>query len=148
MLKKKLGVVLASLAMVALGLGAVEGASPSANAAVIQGWCDTATPYGNGRYIYMVPTLGWAGTPACQMSQGSVSRGVEALQAGLSCNSVSPGAVDGNWGPNTTTAVRAFQQLKGIAVDGVYGPQTHNAMRVWGGLNPGSCRVAIYSPYL
>ena len=35
-----------------------------------------------------------------------------------------PVAVDGNFGPNTESAVKAFQQSKGLAADGIVGPQT------------------------
>ena len=35
-----------------------------------------------------------------------------------------PVAVDGNFGPNTETAVKAFQQSRGLAADGIVGPLT------------------------
>lgn len=35
-----------------------------------------------------------------------------------------PVAVDGNFGPNTEAAVKAFQQSKGLAADGIVGPNT------------------------
>jgi peptidoglycan hydrolase-like protein with peptidoglycan-binding domain len=35
-----------------------------------------------------------------------------------------PVAVDGIFGPNTESAVKAFQQSKGLAADGIVGPQT------------------------
>jgi peptidoglycan hydrolase-like protein with peptidoglycan-binding domain len=39
-------------------------------------------------------------------------------------------AVDGIFGPNTDTAVRAFQQQHGLAVDGIVGPNTWRALIV------------------
>lgn len=41
-----------------------------------------------------------------------------------------PVAVDGNFGPNTESAVRAFQQSKGLAADGIVGPQTWSKLVV------------------
>jgi peptidoglycan hydrolase-like protein with peptidoglycan-binding domain len=35
-----------------------------------------------------------------------------------------PVAVDGIFGPNTESAVKAFQQSRGLAADGIVGPQT------------------------
>lgn len=36
--------------------------------------------------------------------------------------------VDGSFGPSTTTAVKAFQQAKGLEVDGLVGPITYNVL--------------------
>ena len=35
-----------------------------------------------------------------------------------------PVSVDGNFGPNTKSAVKAFQQSRGLTADGIVGPQT------------------------
>jgi len=36
--------------------------------------------------------------------------------------------VDGSYGPQTTSRVRVFQQISGLAVDGITGPQTWSAL--------------------
>jgi peptidoglycan hydrolase-like protein with peptidoglycan-binding domain len=41
-----------------------------------------------------------------------------------------PVAVDGIFGPNTESAVKSFQQSKGLAVDGIVGPNTWSKLIV------------------
>lgn len=50
---------------------------------------------------------------------------VEALQATLKYLGYYSGKVDGNFGPMTDRAVRAFQKAKGLYVDGEAGPKTY-----------------------
>lgn len=68
------------------------------------------------------------------------SRGdqVKALQGALNRAGFSPGPIDGEFGPKTLAAVRAFQQAKGLEVDGIVGPRT------WGALLP-SVAAAVRS---
>src|SRR5215218_8898535 len=40
-----------------------------------------------------------------------------------------PVAVDGVFGPRTESAVRAFQQSRGLAADGIVGPRTDGFIR-------------------
>jgi peptidoglycan hydrolase-like protein with peptidoglycan-binding domain len=53
-----------------------------------------------------------------------------ALQRGLTAYSmggnaaVNPGAIDGDFGPMTASAVRAYQGERGVTVDGIVGDQT------------------------
>jgi len=57
-------------------------------------------------------------------ASGSV---VTALQQGLkkySTPATDPGPVDGDFGPKTEAAVKAYQQDRGIHVDGIVGDQT------------------------
>lgn len=49
---------------------------------------------------------------------------VELLQRALNSISISPGRIDGYWGPNTKKAVIQFQKLAGITKDGSCGPAT------------------------
>src|SRR5262249_3942211 len=50
--------------------------------------------------------------------------GTEAIQVMLDALGNSPGAIDGKEGPNTTAAIKQFQQDNGLAVDGKAGPDT------------------------
>jgi peptidoglycan hydrolase-like protein with peptidoglycan-binding domain len=56
------------------------------------------------------------------------SRAVRALQLRLQASSVSPGPIDGLFGPLTQAAVRRFQQKHGLAADGIVGPQTRKPL--------------------
>ena len=63
------------------------------------------------------------------VAQGQSGEAVAALQfmlsvAGQFYNQIPPVTQDGVYGPNTTAAVRAFQQAAGLPVDGVAGEQT------------------------
>jgi peptidoglycan hydrolase-like protein with peptidoglycan-binding domain len=62
------------------------------------------------------------------LSSGNEGRQVELLQQALDGVTV-----DGNFGPETEAAVRAFQASKGLTVDGIVGPLTSAALR--GGTN-------------
>jgi len=81
----------------------------------------------------IVGPLTWAALPADpdtpELSQGSSGPVVMSLQRGLTAYSsgdpaVNPGAIDGDFGPMTAAAVRAYQSDRGIGVDGIVGDQT------------------------
>lgn len=61
---------------------------------------------------------------------------VAVLQHALTLAGHDPGGVDGNYGPSTERAVRAFQTESGLAVDGLVGPKT------WTALQTRACTVA------
>lgn len=64
------------------------------------------------------------------MRQGSLHpEGVRALQTDLqNLDLLPPGSVDGDFGPKTDAAVRAFQKAHGLTVDGRVGPATRAAI--------------------
>lgn len=49
---------------------------------------------------------------------------VVSLQRKLKALGFNPGAIDGDFGPSTENAVRAFQKSRGLTPDGMAGPQT------------------------
>jgi len=55
---------------------------------------------------------------------------VVAVQEALRRRSISPGPVDGAYGPTTAAAVRRFQGARGLVADGVVGPATRAALGV------------------
>jgi peptidoglycan hydrolase-like protein with peptidoglycan-binding domain len=77
--------------------------------------------------------LTWAalpsGAPMPTLRAGATGAVVRSLQQILSNGAsgqwnTSPGAIDGNFGPNTKASVQAFQTWGGVAADGVVGDQT------------------------
>jgi peptidoglycan hydrolase-like protein with peptidoglycan-binding domain len=61
------------------------------------------------------------------LSRGSSGSVVTALQQGLkrySTPATDPGPVDGDFGPRTEAAVKAYQQDRGVSADGIVGDQT------------------------
>ena len=64
------------------------------------------------------------------LSEGDKSMAVAVIQAALICWSFScgPDGVDGEFGKNTETAVRKFQQWRELTPDGIVGPETGAAL--------------------
>jgi uncharacterized protein (TIGR02594 family) len=56
------------------------------------------------------------------------SPAVKRIQEALKAKGFNPGPIDGVWGRNTISAVKAFQQKEGLKVDGVIGPKTTAAL--------------------
>jgi peptidoglycan hydrolase-like protein with peptidoglycan-binding domain len=70
-----------------------------------------------------------ATTSSPTLARGAKGSQVTELQKLLEAAGVSPGRIDGDFGPMTQAAVRRFQQAKGLVVDGVVGPKTWAALR-------------------
>jgi peptidoglycan L-alanyl-D-glutamate endopeptidase CwlK len=67
------------------------------------------------------------------LRQGSSGPDVTNLQQKLKDLGFDPNGVDGHFGPGTTTALKAFQQSKGLQADGAAGPNTLAALQSGGG---------------
>lgn len=76
---------------------------------------------------YVAPVGGSNACPAT-IQNGSTGALVQALQSDLNYDDGAGLAVDGQFGPLTTSAVKTFQSKKGLAVDGVVGPNTWHAL--------------------
>nr|WP_010245464.1 spore cortex-lytic enzyme [Acetivibrio cellulolyticus] len=73
---------------------------------------------------------------------GSTGQEVKNIQYKLSNWGYYDGAIDGEYGYKTYTAVRSFQYKNGLTVDGVAGPETLSAL----GLSTGATKAASTSP--
>ncbi|MGW7359312.1 peptidoglycan recognition protein family protein [Streptomyces sp. NPDC054802] len=62
------------------------------------------------------------------LTSGATGAHVKALQTLLKAQSFDPGAVDGQFGPATLSAVKAFQTSRKLAADGTVGPKTWTAL--------------------
>src|SRR5579863_3700579 len=80
----------------------------------------------------VVGPLTWAalpnGAPMPSLREGAAGDVVRSLQQVLANGAssqwnISPGAIDGNFGPNTKASVKAFQTWGGVTADGVVGDQ-------------------------
>lgn len=76
-------------------------------------------------------SLDYAGTlgTLAQEPSGQSDPRVTALQRSLEAVGVSPGPIDGIYGPKTEEAVAGFQQKNGLQPDGIAGPQTLGQLR-------------------
>ena len=63
------------------------------------------------------------------LRQGSSGVAVRRLQGKLASAGFLNGAIDGEFGPGTARAVRAFQASEGLDADGIVGPSTFNALK-------------------
>ena len=75
----------------------------------------------------------WAALPAAPntplLQPGAHGASVTAVQHGLRTyrgpgTPTDPGVIDGHFGPNTESAVRAYQADRGVGVDGIVGDRT------------------------
>lgn len=69
-----------------------------------------------------------ASTATPVLREGDEGADVRRLQQALANQGFSPGQIDGDYGPNTVRAVRAFQSSRGLGVDGVAGVETLRAL--------------------
>lgn len=76
------------------------------------------------------------------IKQGSTGPDAISLQTRLKALGFSPGAIDGNFGPSTTSALMAFQKSKGLIVDGIAGPKTLIAIQNSNSANRGDNGVS------
>lgn len=64
------------------------------------------------------------------LRNGDEGKDVEDLQRRLKAAGYDPGEIDGEYGPNTTSAVKALQKDADILVDGEFGPDSYAALLV------------------
>jgi N-acetylmuramoyl-L-alanine amidase len=81
------------------------------------------------QYLATGPTQGYA-APAGVLRQGQRGLLVERLQVALRTRGYDPGPTDGDYGPRTARAVRAYQIDRGLVPDGEAGPITLGALGV------------------
>ncbi|MEX0974115.1 MAG: N-acetylmuramoyl-L-alanine amidase [Bacillota bacterium] len=75
--------------------------------------------------MFLSPIRAWAAPILRTDNEGDA---VASLQQSLADLGYSPGPVDGDFGPRTDAAVRAFQKSAGLSTDGICGPLTWAAL--------------------
>lgn len=76
-----------------------------------------------------VVTGGWSDNCTVSNSTNGYSNLVAAVQVELKALGYYGGAIDGDYGPGTYSAIRNFQTANGLSSDGVVGAHTWNALR-------------------
>ena len=81
-----------------------------------------------------------AGNDACvpKDNSGIIINSVLDVQQFLANNGFNPGPVDGQSGPKTKAAIKAFQQKAGLYADGIVGNKTKAAMKAYTGCESGN----------
>ena len=81
-----------------------------------------------------------AGNDACapKDNSGITINSVLDIQQFLANNGFNPGPVDGQSGPKTKAAIKAFQQKAGLYADGIVGNKTKAAMKAYTGCESGN----------
>ncbi|GGQ67187.1 peptidoglycan-binding domain-containing protein [Couchioplanes azureus] len=74
--------------------------------------------------------------PTCQLKRGHNNPGVGALQYTLNHCYNARLTIDGKFGPNTESALRAAQRKVGAKVDGIFGPDTRFRLKYVQGSTP------------
>ncbi|MFC8538308.1 peptidoglycan-binding protein [Streptomyces sp. NPDC057249] len=120
----------AALTTGAMVLAAMGGSLLTATPAAAIGWCN-ATVTVRGSFIEWageakIPSYGTNKT--CQMSKGSHSSAVGALQLTLNKCYGEKLSVDNDFGENTRLALIRAQKRAGTGADGIYGPNTRDAL--------------------
>ena len=67
------------------------------------------------------------------LRQGAKGSAVTLLQQRLKAAGFNPGTIDGQFGPKTLAAVKAFQRARGLVQDGIVGPKTWAQLNAGGG---------------
>jgi peptidoglycan hydrolase-like protein with peptidoglycan-binding domain len=68
------------------------------------------------------------GNPATALTKGAAGSKVKTLQVRLEIQGYNPGPIDGIFGARTATAVKKFQEYKGLTADGVVDETTWKAI--------------------
>jgi predicted chitinase len=79
------------------------------------------------------PAVPSGGASGAMIRRGATGPDVVAFQTRLKALGFDPGPLDGQFGPRTEAAVKAFQRAARIIVDGVVGPQTRGALATYRG---------------
>ncbi len=78
--------------------------------------------------VSLAPMARAIGAPAGMLSVGMSGDQVATLETKLEALGLYAGAIDGDFGPATRTAVVAFQRRRNLMVDGIVGPETWSAL--------------------
>ena len=130
MLRNRRAVLVAALVLVACLLGGLAAAgvfSGSSRHATTTPPATTGAP-ATTTTPQVTPTQPALAAPAAPLKPGDRGAAVKGLQRALAHLGYSPGAIDGQYGPATISAVSRFQRANGLTADGILGANTLRAL--------------------
>lgn len=127
---KKIRLLAATALVAAAGSGLLLALPAASASAQVSCAGTTLIPAISGGDVRVPTTTDGSGNLDCDLGVGNAGEAVSRLQIGLDyCNLKANLTVDGDYGPLTEAAVKAFEKSQDLSQDGVFGPMVSGRMQ-------------------